>query len=198
MAYNLPTNVTPGATGHTALHNQTNVAVNDLDARATAIEGSAARQIFIPAAQFSIVSGTPLLTSAAPVAWQRWLLDPGSTEIVNTAIVPPLGWTTATARIHWSSESTQTGSAVIQFRALPVKNNGDTLTSGEASQQLTLAAPAQSVLSVNDFPTAINVSTADPLNRPLLQFSIRRLGADAADTYPNDISLIGVSLIKAS
>jgi hypothetical protein len=198
MAYNLPTNTVPGSSGHTALHNQVATAVNDLDTRAASLEGSVPAQIFIPASAFSIVSGTPLLTSAAPVAWQRWLLDPGSTEIVNTALVPPLGWTTAKARIHWSSESTQTGNAVIQLRALPVKSNGDVLTSGESSQNLLLDVPDQSVLSVNDYATAINVATADPLNRPLLQISIRRLGADATDTYPNDISLIGVSLIKVS
>lgn len=198
--YNIPTNRAPGVAGQdpSADHNEVGAAVNDLHTRASALELSAPASIFIPATAFAIVSGTPLLTAAAPVAFPRWLLDPGATEIINTVLNPPLGWTTAKARVYWSSESTQAGNAVLNFRVLPVKVNGDTLTSGESSQQLALDAPDQQVLSVNEFATPFSVATADPANRPLLQFSIRRLGADASDTFPADISIIGISLVKVS
>ncbi|GAA3405084.1 hypothetical protein [Pseudarthrobacter polychromogenes] len=198
MAYNLPTNVTPGSGGHTALHNQTNVAVNDLDTRTAGLEANSPASIFIPATAFVIVSGAPTLTGAAPVAYPRWLLDPAATEIVNTVMHPPLGWNTAKARLYWSAESTQAGNAMIQFRALPVKVNGELLNTGEGTQSLTLDAPDQSVLAVNDFANPINLATVDPANRPLLQFSIRRIGGDALDTFPADISFIGLSLIKVS
>lgn len=196
--YDLPTNIAPGSTSHATLHNNTNVAVNDLDTRVSGLAAGVAQSLFIPATSFVTVSGSPTLTGAAPVAYPRWLLDRDTTEIINTVIMPPIGWTTAKVRLYWTAEATNAGVARLEFRSLPVKVAGDVLNTGETAQAMNLSVPNQAVLTITEFPTAIAVATADVANRPLLQFSIRRAGADANDNYSTDVGIIGIALVKAS
>jgi hypothetical protein len=196
--YALSTAVAVGDGNHATLHNTTNTAVNDLDARAIAIEDES---IFIPAGRFALNSGSPALSAALPQLWPMWLLDPSGTEIVSTVVKAPVGWATAQLYVHWGTPvSSASGDVVFQARCYPEKASGGTITGEVTLTNLTVTTGAT---QYSVFRTAIGAAitcsaTPAALPRPLLGMSLRRIGGDAADTYVNDIGFLGFEMVKLS
>lgn len=186
----LPTDITPGQAGHATLHSATNGRVNAL----------MRDSVFIPATSFALLSGTPNLTATNPAVWPAWLLDFASTEIVSASFRVPFGWSTAETYLVWGAHGTGGGNALVQVRAYLNKQSGDLLNTGEITlEQKALAVPPQFTMTRTKFGSTVTLtSNPEATVMPLGNISVRRLGADALDTSPNDISILGIELVRAS
>lgn len=197
--YNLGTSVSPADSGHAALHNEERDAINDLDSRVTGIASAAgASGIWIPAAQFQPVSGSPAL-AGVNIGWPHWLLDAASQEIIATAVQLPTAWTAFAVHLWWTTTTSGTGGIVMQGRVMSPKVAGSLTTGSEtngANRTLAAAGTAFTIgkTSLGNFTTA----TTDPAARPLVGVSVRRIAADAADTFTTDVAVLGVELIATA
>jgi hypothetical protein len=148
----------------------------------------------LSASSLDIALGAPTLGtvgSGSATLHPAWLLDPGATEVVAGMVVCPPGWATANVVALMVNPTTGTGNYVLQLNANSLAP-GEAITGTMASAAVTTAAGTQYVrqdVTLGGVP----VTPGDPI-----YVNVRRLGADAADTFAADMALIGIYLVKAS
>lgn len=156
--------------------------------------GGGVSSVWLPAARFTTVSGSPnLSTTTAQQRRQQYLYDADAAEASAITQAVPDGWTSFAVDIWWTNAAAGSGDVRFQLdRAL----DGDTtamtaLPTTVASQ--TVTAPAQNVLKVTSLGSAAGVTSAR-----LLTLAIWRVATHAADTLPNDVGVLGLMLRKVS
>lgn len=155
--------------------------------------GEDTTQLWLPAPLAAPAGGAPGLGgSSHPL----WTLDSATNEVLLFPIPYVPGWGAYTIDLWWTNLGAGAGNVVFhcydQAHASGVAEGESTAFSGGA-EVYTLAAPAQDILAIDQ----IHTSTAMHLATELKSFSIRRQGADAADTLGNDAALFGLMLHKA-
>lgn len=179
----LPTTIAPGDPNHPALHNASNARINALHTQ-TLFFGSDA---LVP------IAGSPNLNVGQTVS--AWMLDPATTEILSKTFVPPWGWSTAKVNIWIATLVAGSGGIVLQVRVLPDLASGSTYGSGEAGVGTTAPAPTAFALTRVEIATPITLSSSPETPR-LTALSVRRAGADPADTFPSDVGIVGLELVR--
>lgn len=131
-------------------------------------------------------NGTLVPESAQDVGVPRWSLADAATQRVKWLWAIPVGWSSIAVRFGWDNESAASGNVVFQFAYRQIYL-GETDVDGGAVT--TVAIPAITALAQNRFlystPTEIaNISTPNGGlgDKPFIQCSLARLGADGNDT----------------
>lgn len=189
----LTTNVAAGQTGHAALHNEERTAIN------LAMTRAAGQTVFVGPGDFSILSGTPdNNTVGAGISAPIWNFDPATTEIITATLQLPTAWTQYVAYLWWTTKTANTGNVYWNYRHF-THVAGDISTAGEvlsSSTAATMAAPGVIAKIVRTSMGSFNISGL--ANLPIHTISVRRIGADASDTFPDDASLLGVQLVPSA
>lgn len=183
----LPTTTLTGDAGHAALHNNTNTRINSI----------MAESLYFSAPMLAIVSGTPVAspTYAAP----HWSLGDAATAIVGTTFKVPFGWAAADVFVWTVSPYGISGNVVLQARVIADIQAGDNITSPETTiGQQTIAAPAQHICTRTQLGTAVALAANPEAAITLAAISVRRLGADAADTYAGGFGVVGIELVRTA
>lgn len=151
----------------------------------------------IPQTAWQAYSGTPVITTVAALgAGQAWAFDAAGTEGIATSNIIPIDWNDGFirgVRILLQSVGSATGNVVFQAQCLAQTNAqaiGSTFQSGTST-----LTPAQSATNTCTFHEILFSSEEGCSLEGLYVLKLDRLGADAADTWPNDIHVLGVELI---
>jgi hypothetical protein len=150
--------------------------------------------VYVPASRMNAVGGAPTPGTLAfrhPV----WLLDPATEENVAGGWDVPEGWASVYIDLLWTQPGTA-GTADVRWQAVleHADDGGSLNVSGPFASQ-TAAAPGQYVLKRTRMGAGAAVAvTPGGWNT----VRVKRIGADAADTFTEDVALLGVRLVKAS
>jgi len=155
--------------------------------------------VFIPAREFSPTVGSPAQTTVSS-SFSALAFDAAASEYVMTLADLPPEWATLTLTLHWVNLGAGAGNVLWVWDYIHL-GDGDSIAGTPFTAGLGVArtAPAQNVLRVTltEFSTPQPAIPA-PSGSRLLGLRIRRMGADALDTLPNDAGLFGVTLTKVS
>lgn len=180
----LPTTIAPGDPNHPALHNASNARINALHTQ-TLFFGSDA---LVP------IAGSPNLNVGQLLS--AWMLDPATTEILSSTFFSPWGWATAKVNVWIATPATQSGGITLQVRARPNLAAGDVYMSGEVVVATTTTpAPTAFTLTRVEIATPIALSSSPETPR-LTNVSVRRIGSDGSDTFPSDVGIVGLELVR--
>lgn len=148
--------------------------------------------VFILGSQFTAHVGTPAVgtMNSLPVM----LLDSAATERVHAVVGLPPSWKSVYIEAIWANAGTGAGDVVIQHNNDLLKPGTGFGSVGYVGANITATAGAQNVVMVTD----LTRPGSTPVTGGAAVIRILRRGADAADTLPNDIGLIGVRLRRAS
>lgn len=152
-------------------------------------------QIFIPANQFNLQTGTPVIapwpTTGFPVGW---LLDAATTEEMSTVVsaLPP-GWLTYEVFVVWTPTTAAAGN--IMWRTIRY----DMIQSFPPNQnpQTSTAIAANLGSGVGNLREDVIQSAVVRVSGPLV-FRVARVGGDASDTYAADVAFAGLRLVRSS
>lgn len=164
--------------------------------------------LFIPATEMYAVEGSPALGLTGVL--QGWQLDPSTQQSVACTVEVPAAWAEVNVYAVYAFTGTSglTGSTnqvfleLIAGAALSASGTGSnqplTPTSrgsviGQINNQ---AGTAMTALILGTGPSAGYASLADA-GRPLY-VQVRRVAANAADTYAANLFLVGVRVVRAS
>jgi len=169
------------------------------DARLSATFAPLSDSVFIPAREFSPTVGSPAQVAVSS-SFSALAFDAAASEYVMTLADLPPEWATLTLTLHWANLGAGAGNVLWVWDYIHL-GDGDSIagTPFTAGSGVARTAPAQNVLRVTltEFSTPQPAIPA-PSGSRLLGLRIRRMGADALDTLPNDAGLFGVTLTKVS
>lgn len=146
-----------------------------------------------------VSSGTDVPESAQDLGLPRWSLPDAATNRVKWVWAIPVGWNTIAVRWGWDNESASAGNVTWQlsYRQI-VLGEGDV----DAGVMTDIAVGPLAATGQFDFNYATPASTAAIAvpagglgDKPTVQFSLSRLGADGADTLA---AAVGVLLATAT
>ena len=152
-------------------------------------------RIWIPAAGFTLQTGTPVLAiQGANNRYAAWAMDAAADEGVAADALVTLSYDIGvlTARLHWANLGAGAGDVVWRVRALGLGSVVTDLntTAGEATATDTFTAGTQNI-------QVISLSTlvfTPSLVEYLLRFTVERLGTNGSDNLANDAGFVGLEL----
>jgi hypothetical protein len=147
-------------------------------------------EVFIPGAQFAASVGTPAVGNVNGVP--TMLLDSATTEQVHAVVGLPTSWTSVRVDALWANAGTGTGDVVLNLKNDLLKSGSALGALGYQGANITATAGAQNIVITT------NLIASTPVSAGAAVIRILRRGADAPDTLPNDIGLIGVRLTRTA
>ena len=152
---------------------------------------TAADAIFVDAHSFRGYAGSP--TIGTQQFSGVFLLDSGTQESLCATVTVPSDWTTCHFDLWWSNAGAGAGNVRLTTGVHSIANAGSIAGTTIVTVTDTVTAPAQDVLTVTRRHTGFTV----PASRTVLLFVVR-VGNNADDTLGNDMSLLGVRLVRES
>lgn len=151
----------------------------------------------IPLGDFVAFGTTATLTTCGSLSAGRgWSFAAAATNGISASNVVPLDWGNGFlrgVRLTLQSVGSATGNVVMQVAGV-ARSNTNAIGSFQQTIQATLA-PAQSVTStLTQYEVLFSAEIVSYLYGWWC-ISLERLGADAADTYPNAVVVVGVELM---
>lgn len=169
----------------------------DADLGAEVTRANAAYEVTlhrIGADQFVVGGGAPTLTTVG--LFPLWRLDAAAEESVTAFIDIPEHWATYHIDLLWANSGAGAGDVSWRVDNGNVEPGGS-ITSGNLNTAVTATAGAVDVLMSTRLKSNQGAPTAGA-SSGVGALRIVRQAADAADTLPNDASIVGLRLTKAS
>lgn len=146
------------------------------------------RRLWIPAADFEVVAGSPALSVVQSTL--VYSFDASSVESVGTSVMLPSWWTTCDVIIRWANAAGGSGDVVWAFRYDFIAA-GQTMGTYSSMFRNALTAGSQDVvMEQTQDGDLTNVADQAVLIR------IERTANNVADTLANDANLIGVEFLQ--
>ncbi len=154
-------------------------------------------EVFVPASAMSAITGAPSLGVLA-VRHPVWLMDPATTENVAGGWNVPSGWASVVVDLLWSKPGV---GAAGDVRWQVVLDHADDLGSlavtGPFKAQ-TAATPDQNALRRTRLGSGSGGDVFAVTPGGYTNVRVQRLGADAADTFTEDVALLGARIVRVS
>jgi hypothetical protein len=155
--------------------------------------------LFVPARAFQTQTGSPAFAANTNAGSPHWSMPDSSTTVV-TALVPiPAGWATFDWFMWSMNLSAATGDVVLNRRMWPAGNGvAVDMSSGTGA---TTPDGTGATFTAGANLTLVRSSAVSGVARPALgfaMFSMRRNGADAADTLAGAFGFVAYELVRAS
>jgi hypothetical protein len=176
-----------------------NVVVPDADAATEAMnqQASDARyarktdgQIDLPAAAWTLNTGSPVIADAPVNRRRGWLFDAAASERISTTIYVPDTVTSITPVFEWANVASSSGDVSWQLYASPLPDGADFSGFPTSIQQTAVAAKTTASLSTTTVFNAFAVTGGQFYN---VWFA--RQGTSGTDTLANDAAFYGMVLL---
>jgi hypothetical protein len=151
-------------------------------------------ELFVPAAAFATMAGTPAMDHGAVAAWLAF--DQATQEQAIAWVQTPAGWDAATVRAEllWLSPSASTGDVVWRVQIRQNTIGADAAVEAAISDVTAGAAVAgtdQLKLKATTYGPAVAIAGGK-----MLGINVFRNASSGSDTLPADAGLVGVRLTR--